>query len=99
MVKGIVGLCLALNLKTTYTDVKWTVIWPPNFTTKDVSFTTNFYTGVASTCYQLKRFISNTVCCAGTIIVEKLLSKHILTNVLTLTGFFKWYFHITYSAL
>ena len=51
MVKGIVnafvhmGFCLVLNLKTTCTDGKWAVIWPPNFATKYVSFATNFYIG------------------------------------------------------
>ena len=40
MVKGIVnafdhmGFCLVLNLKTTCTDGKWAVMWPPNFATK-----------------------------------------------------------------
>ena len=51
MVIGIVnafdhmGFCLVLNLTTTRTDGKWTVIWPPNFATKYVSIATNFYTG------------------------------------------------------
>ena len=48
MVKGIVsafdhmGFCLVLNLKTTFTDGKWAVIWPPNFATKYVSFGPTF---------------------------------------------------------
>ena len=51
MVKGIVnafdhmGFCLVLNLTITCTDGKWSVISPPNFAAKYVSFATNFYTG------------------------------------------------------
>ena len=40
----IMGLCLVLNLRSTCTDGKWAVIWPPNFATKYVGFATNFYT-------------------------------------------------------
>ena len=51
MVKGIVnafdhmGFCLVLNMTTTCTDGKWTVIWPRKLATKYVSFATNFYKG------------------------------------------------------
>ena len=66
MVKDIVnafdhmGFCLVLNLTTVYTDDKWAVIWPPIFATR-CYFCYQLLDWVTSTCYQLKKSISNTV--------------------------------------
>ena len=47
-------------MTTTCTDGKWAVIWPPSFSAKYIGFATNILHLVASTCFRLKRLISNT---------------------------------------
>ena len=78
MVKGIINafdhmkLCFIVNLTK---DGNWAITRPAIFATGNVSLATTFLYQVASTCYQQKKLISNTV------LVRKF-HKHVL--------FFRW---------